>query len=136
MLNDTTIQRGTNALIYLGNQELTSITVNGVEVGQDKYEIKNRTLILSAELFTEEYNEVVINDQTITVIMVDIDSITIGGKGANLGLIIGLSVGGAVLVAGAVVAIILIKKKKATNSVEKVEQKDEIVEVEDTKENK
>ena len=136
VLNDTTIQRGTNALIYLGNQELTSITVNGVEVGQDKYEIKNRTLILSAELFTEEYNEVVINDQTITVTMVDIDSITIGGKGANLGLIIGLSVGGAVLVAGAVVAIILIRKKKATSSVEKVEQKDEIVEVEDTKENK
>lgn len=112
VLNDITIQTGTKALIYLGNIELTSLKVNDVEVSADDYQIKNNILILDGELFTQESNTVEINDQTITVTVVEIDTTIFGGQNANLGLIIGLSVGGVVLVGGAVLAFILIRRKK------------------------
>lgn len=113
VLQDTTIQKGTNALIYLGNVKITSLTVNGEEVNEEDMQIRNATLILDGELFTEEYNTVVINDQTITV-TVSSAGLSNGetSNGGNLGLIIGLSVGGVLVVGGAVVAFILIRRKK------------------------
>ncbi len=114
VLQDTTIQTNTNALIYLGNVKANVITVNGNLVSEENYQIKNKTLILNANLFTEEFNTVVIDNQTITVTVAEVNKTekVDQNDGANLGLIIGLSVGGALLVAGAIVAFILIRRKK------------------------
>ena len=108
------MQKGANAVIYLGNVQVTSLSVNGVELSAEEYDIQNRVLTIYSAALTEEYNTVEINDETVTVTVVEIGTITYGAEEpeTNLGLIIGLSVGGAVLVAGAVVAFILIRRKK------------------------
>ena len=116
-LQDTTIQQNTNASIYLGNVKVTTITVNGVAVSDSDYQIKNNVLTLNAKLFTEEFNTVVINDQTITVTVTKLGVVEINTQndngGSNVGLIIGLSVAGAVVVAGGIVTtILLIRRKK------------------------
>ena len=116
-LLDTTVQKGSNALIYLGNVKLTSLKVNGAQVNSEDYSIKNNTLTLNAKLLTEEYNTVMINDQEVTVTVVGLDTNATENNGSNAGLIIGLSVGGVAL-AGGVVALILIlrRKKLGTNN--------------------
>ena len=113
VLQDATVQKGANAVIYLGNVQVTSLSVNGVELSAEEYDIQNRVLTIYSPALTEEYNTVEINDETVTVTVVEIGTITYGAEEpeTNLGLIIGLSVGGAVLVAGAVVAFILIRRK-------------------------
>ena len=109
------MQEGTNALIYLGNVEVTSLSVNGVEVSSEDYEIKNNILTISAKVLTNEYNEVEINGQTVNVTVVKIGMVTYGQEegGSNVGLIVGLSVGGGVLLlGGAIVAVVLVRRKK------------------------
>ena len=67
-LGSITLQRGCNAIIYLGNVEPTSVSLNGATLTADKYEVRNRMLIIKAELLTKAVNELVINgDQKITV---------------------------------------------------------------------
>ncbi|MBE7061239.1 MAG: hypothetical protein E7382_01720 [Clostridiales bacterium] len=114
VLQDTTVQENTNVVIYLGNVELTSLTVNGEQVSKDDYQIKNNVLTLSAKLFTQEYNTVVINDQTLTVTVVEIGSTEIGAQdsgNSNSSLIIWLCVGGVVLIGG-VATFLFIRSKK------------------------
>ena len=114
VLQDTTVQKGINAVIYLGNVQVTSLSVNGVALSEEEYDIQNRILTIYSTALTEEYNTVEINDETVTVTVVEVGSVVYGAEEpeTNLGLIIGLSVGGAVLVAGAVVvAFILIRRK-------------------------
>jgi len=117
VLQDAIIQEGTNALIYLGNVKVTSVHVNGEQLDADDYKIENNTLTLYANLFTEEYNQVVLNGTKFVMVTVTkVGSAVITGNElpkSNTGLIIGLSVGGGVLLAGgAVVAILLIRRKK------------------------
>ncbi len=67
-LKDITIQKGCNAVIYLGNIEANSVTLNGKELTKEQYSIENLMLTIDAELLTENSNAVVINgDKTITV---------------------------------------------------------------------
>lgn len=115
ILQDTTIQQNTNAVIYLGNVKITSLTVNGEQVSEQDYQVKNNLLTLNSKLFTEEYNTVKINDQTVTVTVVEIGSTDIGSQtsgDSNLGLIIGLCAAGVVLLGGTVVTILILRRKK------------------------
>ena len=108
-LQGTTIQRNTDATIYFGNVQFSSVTVNGVQVDQQDYVIKNNAITLKAKLFTQSSNTVVIGGQTVTVTVVDVEE---ANNNSNLGLIIGLSAGGVVLAGGVVVTIILLRRKK------------------------
>ncbi len=115
VLQDTTVQQGANAVIYLGNVDASVISVNGVELSEDDYDIANNILTIYSKALVDEYNEVEIDDQTVTVTVVKIGTVTYGQEGSNnsnLGLIIGLSAGGLLLVAGAVVTIVLVRRKK------------------------
>ena len=68
VLKDITTEEGCNALIYLGNIVVESVSVNGRELGTDEYTISNLVLTIRSELLTEEENEITINgDKTITV---------------------------------------------------------------------
>ena len=68
VLKDMTIEKGCNAVIYLGNVKPDSVTVNGKALSKDQYTVENLMLTIDASLLTENDNKIVINgDQTITV---------------------------------------------------------------------
>ena len=71
VLKDITIDKGCNAVIYLGNVKVDSVTLNGRQLAKDQYKIENYMLTIYAELLTEEENTVIINgNKTVTVILV------------------------------------------------------------------
>ena len=70
-LKDITIQKGCNAVIYLGNVEVETVALNGQQLTEEQYNVKNLMLTINAELLTENSNEIVINgDQTVIVTLV------------------------------------------------------------------
>ena len=70
-LKDITIQKGCNAVIYLGNVEVETVTLNGQQLTEEQYNVKNLMLTINAELLIENSNEIVINgDQTVIVTLV------------------------------------------------------------------
>ena len=70
-LKNMIIQKGCNAVIYLGNVEVNSITLNGVTLTENQYKVKDFMLTIDASLLSENSNEVVINgEQTVTVTLV------------------------------------------------------------------
>lgn len=60
-LKDITVERGCNAVIYLGNVEVESVSVGGVQLTEEQYRVENLMLIIGAELLTSTDNEIVIN---------------------------------------------------------------------------
>ena len=70
-LKDMTLEAGCNAVIYLGNVEVQSVSVNGKMLNADEYTVENLMLTIGAELLTEENNEIIINgDKTVSVTVV------------------------------------------------------------------
>lgn len=69
-LKDMTLEKGCNAVIYLGNIKVDSVTVNGTTLTADQYKVENLMLTIDASLLTQDINTVVINDKTITVTVV------------------------------------------------------------------
>ncbi len=68
VLKDMTIQKGCNAVIYLGNVKVESVNINGVDLTEDQYSVENYMLTIAADLLTEENNVVVINgNKNVTV---------------------------------------------------------------------
>ncbi len=71
-LKDITIQRGCNAVVYLGNVEVASVTLNGTQLTAEQYGIDNLMMTIDADLLTLDSNVIVINgDKEITVTLVD-----------------------------------------------------------------
>ena len=70
-LQDMNVEQGCNAVIYLGNVKPETVTVNGKQLTEEQYTVENYMLTVNAELLTESDNEIVINDQTITVTVVE-----------------------------------------------------------------
>ncbi len=72
VLKDMTIQKGCNAVIYLGNIKVDSVTVNGTSLTSEQYNIDDLMLTIGADLLTQDSNVIVINgDKSITVTLVD-----------------------------------------------------------------
>ena len=69
-LKDITIEKGCNAVIYIGNISADSVKLNGTELTSEQYNVENFTLTINAELLTEEINEIVIGEKTVTVTVV------------------------------------------------------------------
>ena len=70
-LKDLTLEKGCNAVIYLGNIKVESVAVNGTTLTVEQYKVENLMLTISADLLTTENNIIVINgDKTITVTVV------------------------------------------------------------------
>ena len=70
-LKDMVIQKGCNAVIYLGNVKIDSVALNGTQLTIEQYKVNNLMLTIGADLLTEDNNEIVINgDQTITVTVI------------------------------------------------------------------
>lgn len=70
-LKDITIQKGCNAVIYLGNIAVDSVAVNGRELTEEQYNVEDLMLTVGADLLTKNNNEIVINgDQSVMVTLV------------------------------------------------------------------
>ena len=70
-LKNVTVEKGCNAVIYLGNVKAESITLNGTQLTEEQYKTENFVLTVYADALTESVNTVVINgDKTITVTLI------------------------------------------------------------------
>ena len=68
VLKDVSIEKGCNAVIYLGNIEANSVMVNGRQLTEGEYTVKDYMLTIEARLLTDKNNEIVINgDKTVIV---------------------------------------------------------------------
>ena len=67
-LKDITVEKGCNAVVYLGNIKVNSVSVNGIQLTEDQYKVENLMLTIDADILIKDNNKVVINgDQIITV---------------------------------------------------------------------
>jgi len=115
-IDDMSIESGNNAVIYIGNNVITSVEVNGVTLNEEQYEVKDYTLIIYKENLLEEYNQVTLNDSISFEIEVNNRQSEIIHKVTTIDytpiiLIIAIG-GGVVLFSGAALLIFLIKRKK------------------------
>ena len=70
-LQDMTIQKGCNAVIYLGNIKVDSVTVNGTQLTEQQYTVENYMLTINSDLLTSDNSVIVINgDKTVNVTLV------------------------------------------------------------------
>ena len=70
-LKDVTVEKGCNAVIYLGNVELNSVTVNGKQLTDGQFKVENLMLTIFADYLSDGNNSVVINgDKTVSVTVV------------------------------------------------------------------
>ena len=73
-VSDVTIESGTNVVVYVGNNVINSVKVNGNVLDLSKYEVKDYTLNISHEVFNEGENTVLLNDSVsfkVTVVNLD-----------------------------------------------------------------
>ena len=71
-LKDMTIQKGCNAVIYLGNINVDTVTVNGKQLSEEQYKIENLMLTISSDLLRESNNKIVLNgDKTVIVTVLE-----------------------------------------------------------------
>ena len=69
VLVDITIERGCNAVIYLGNIKVNSLSLDGKDLTD--YKVENYTLTISADLLKMGDNLIVINgNKTVIVTLV------------------------------------------------------------------
>lgn len=129
---NVTVDQGYDVRIYVGDLDVNSVAVNGTALTNEEYHIDGDYLVINKDKFNVGANDVVINNTTVVVVTVNaigtpvtpaVDAQTTN----NLGLILGLSIGGGVLLlSGAALAIILIlKKKKANKQIKETEVKEE-----------
>ena len=69
-LKDIAIDKGCNAVIYLGNVKAESVKLNGTVLTEEQYKIENYTLTIDKDLLTKDINEVIIDGKTVTVTLV------------------------------------------------------------------
>ncbi len=117
-ITDITIESGCNAVIYVGNITVSSVTLNGVAL-TDGYSVKNGMLTIDSEKLSAGENTVQIQSgETIKVYVTaqETTKVNTQGGGTNTALVVSLSVVGGVLVLGAAAAVttvLLLRRKKA-----------------------
>ena len=60
-LQDLTLQEGTNAVFFIGNENITSVSVKGQLLTQDKYSVKDGVIIIDSSAFSLGENLVVLS---------------------------------------------------------------------------
>lgn len=117
-IDDMDVDAGNNVNVYIGNTVINSLSVNGVNVDNNKYNVSSYYLHMDASLFNEGENVVTINDSVSFKVNVknnDTEVIHEITRKDYIPVIIGSSIGG-VLVIGLAIAlpliIIKIRRKK------------------------
>lgn len=116
-------EAGTHLTVSLGGRTPMSVLLDGTPLPEEAYTIRGDLLTVSADCLTVGEHTLTVDDESISVRIYAGATTTVGTKkndttlgddqkGAGVGLIIGIAVGGTVLVAGAAVAVPLVVKKK------------------------
>lgn len=112
---DIVVEQGTSINVFIGNNVITTLKVNDVVVEESDYKVKDYVLTIDQKYFTEGDNVVSLNDDvsfSVTIVAVK-DVITNKYTITDYTpLIVSLSVGVPLILAGATVAVILIIKRK------------------------
>ena len=61
IINDVTTELGLDVSVYVGNNPITSVSVNGTALDSSKYSVKDYVLTIAADCFAEGENEIVVN---------------------------------------------------------------------------
>ena len=116
VIEDLTIEIGNDAIIYVGNNSVTKVTVNGQTLSEGSYYVKDYSLHISKDQLNEGENAVVVNDSvSFTITVKNIDSVIVDKTTFidNTPILIGSLCGGIALLVGAgLVVFILLRKKK------------------------
>ena len=73
-IEDVTVQKGNNVVVYVGTTPVTTVSVNGALLEANQYTLKDYTLTITHEVFTEGENTVVLNENVsfkVTVVNLD-----------------------------------------------------------------
>ena len=114
-VDDITIEQGNDLVAYIGNNEINKVSVNGQELLESEYYVKDYSLHISKDKFLEGDNEVIINDNVsfeVTVKNMDETVIDKTIVTSYVPILVGSLAGGLVLLAGVVIVIILIIRKR------------------------
>ena len=119
-LKTVTVRQGSDAIIYLGNNNVDYVKVNGESVESQNYSVKNYSLTIKASVLTVGQNTVEIGEgKSVTVSVEEMETAypsdsKDNNTGVNVPLIAGIGGGAAVIIIAAVaVTIIVLKKRKA-----------------------
>ncbi len=113
-IGDVTIGYGCNAVIYVGNIIVKTVSLNGAKL-TDGFMVKDGMLTIDGDKLSVGENAVQINDANITVTVTAQVTTSVKPESNEKALIISLSVVGGVLVLGsiaAVVTVLLLRRKK------------------------
>ena len=113
-IGDVTIGYGCNAVIYVGNIIVKTVSLNGAKL-TDGFTVKDGMLTIDGNKLSVGENAVQINDANITVTVTAQVTTSVKPESNDKALIISLSVVGGVLVLGgiaAVVTVLLLRRKK------------------------
>lgn len=114
-VDDITIEQGNDLVAYIGNNEINKVSVNGQELLESEYYVKDYSLHISKDKFLEGDNEVIINDNVSFEVTVKNMEETVIDKTivtSYVPILVGSLAGGLVLLAGVVIVIILIIRKR------------------------
>ena len=112
------IEKGCNAVIFIGSAAVDGLTLNGVALSETDYSVKDGVLTVNADKLTAGENVLSFGGKTVTVNVSAQPSANLKAenKHGNTALIISLSVIGGVLILGgaaAVAAVIIVRERKA-----------------------
>ncbi len=114
---DVTIDKGCNAVVFVGGAEITAVILNGKTLAADGYSVRNGTLTVYAQNLSVGDNLLEVPDLldiTITVKAIPSTAVRVStGESSEsyVGLIVGIAVPVAVIVIALAVLLILNKKK-------------------------
>ena len=129
LAGNASAEAGTNLTVSLGGRRPATVLLDGAPLPAEAYTVRGDLLTVSAAYLTAGEHTLTLDDESISIRIYPGATTTVGAKkdhstpgtdkngGARVGLIVGLAVGGAALVAGGAVAVtLLIKKKKRTQT--------------------
>lgn len=119
-LKTVAVRQGSDAVIYLGNNKVEYVKVNGESVESQNYSVKNYSLTIHSSVLTVGQNVIEIGEgKSVTVDVEELQTEYPSGNkdnntAVNIPLIAGLCGGGAaVVIIATVVTLIVLKKRKA-----------------------
>ena len=115
VISDVEIEKGNDAVIYVGNNAVQSVKINGQVAPESAYSLKDYSLIISQDLLQEGDNNIVINDDVSFVISVKNTDDVIVNKTKIIDytpILMASIAGGAVVLIGLSALLVLIIKRK------------------------
>lgn len=109
--SDQYISENEKLNIFVGNTEITSISINGTVVDAANYQIKNMILTLDGTLFNEGENVLTINDTDVVVHVSSMEVSEVGGANDFNVLYVIIPVATILVVLAGVAVVIFLKKR-------------------------